>query len=371
MRHLVTAVIAMLVVTVTQVPASSGTTATPVNVAPPTVTGEAVYRGHLVAGPGEWTPAEGLTYRYQWRRDGSAIRGANSRHYRPALADLGSRLSVVVTATDDADQSGSAASEPTAPVGRATFTMTERPRVSGTLRYTRRLTADPGRWAPGRYRVAYRWFRGDRRIRGAKGRRHVLDHLDVGHRLRVRVTVRKQGYEPASAWSRRTRAVGHRVPVRRTATYRIETRGRITADLAVFRAQVAETLADPRGWRSAGVAFRRVDRGGHFSVVLAEAGRVPGFHPICSAQWSCRVGRYVVINQTRWQRATPSWNRARKSLRSYRHMVLNHETGHWLGHGHLGCPGRGRPAPVMMQQSKGLDGCRHNPWPLGSERWYR
>jgi hypothetical protein len=52
-------------------------------------------------------------------------------------------------------------------------------------------------------------------------------------------------------------------------------------------------------------------------------------------------------------------------------MVVDHETGHWLGHPHLSCGGRGRLAPVMMQQSKGLDGCRHNPWPLASERWFR
>ena len=104
-------------------------------------------------------------------------------------------------------------------------------------------------------------------------------------------------------------------------------------------------------------------------MVLAEASRVPGFSPVCSARWSCRVGRYVVINQLRWLHASPSWNRAHRSLRSYRHMVVDHETGHWLGHGHLGCPGRGRAAPVMMQQSKGLDGCRHNPWPLPSELW--
>jgi hypothetical protein len=138
----------------------------------------------------------------------------------------------------------------------------------------------------------------------------------------------------------------------------------------VFREQVSETFADPRGWRSAGVAFKRVARGGDFSVVLAEASTVPAFSSGCSAQWSCRVGRYVVINQMRWLRATPSWNDADKPRRGYRHMVVNHETGHWLGHGHLGCGGKGELAPVMMQQSKGLDGCKHNPWPLPSELWY-
>ena len=62
------------------------------------------------------------------------------------------------------------------------------------------------------------------------------------------------------------------------------------------------------------------------------------------------------------------WNAARRSLRDYRHLVVNHETGHWLGHGHRGCAGSG-PAPVMMQQSTGTGGCTFNPWPLPSERW--
>jgi hypothetical protein len=151
-------------------------------------------------------------------------------------------------------------------------------------------------------------------------------------------------------------------------TYSVATRGRLTTSVAVFRREAQETYDDARGWRAGGIQFRRVARGGDFTLVLAAASALPSFSSTCSTMWSCRVGRYVVINQERWKHASPAWNAARQPLRDYRHMVVNHETGHWLGHGHVGCPGPGRPAPVMMQQSKGLDGCRFNPWPLPGER---
>ena len=67
------------------------------------------------------------------------------------------------------------------------------------------------------------------------------------------------------------------------------------------------------------------------------------------------------------RRHSPAWNAARESLRDYRHMVVNHETGHWLGKGHASCPRRGALAPVMQQQSKGTQGCRLNPWPTLAE----
>lgn len=146
--------------------------------------------------------------------------------------------------------------------------------------------------------------------------------------------------------------------------YSVTSRGRVTASLARFRDAVAAAYDDPRGWRRGYHRFREVPRGGAFTVVLAQAATVPGFHPVCSATYSCRVGRYVVINETRWKRGSPYFP---GDLRTYRQMVVNHETGHWLGRGHASCPARGRPAPVMQQQSKGMQGCRPNPWPLDRE----
>src|SRR5690606_24993392 len=56
---------------------------------------------------------------------------------------------------------------------------------------------------------------------------------------------------------------------RRVVTYSVTTRGRVTASMKVFRRQAQETYDDPRGWRAGGVQFRRVRRGGDFTLVLA------------------------------------------------------------------------------------------------------
>ncbi len=246
------------------------------------------------------------------------------------------------------------------------FTQLERPAIVGVRRYGHALYADPGRWSPTPATIGYQWYRDGVALSGRTARRHLIGPGDVGHRLSVAVTVS----HPERASARvvvTTGVILHRVDVRRLVRYSVRTKGVVHASVATFRRLAQETYDDPRGWRGRGVRFVRVSSGGAFTLWLAEASKVPTFSSVCSAQWSCRVGRNVIINVQRWQHASPAWNRAGRSLRDYRHMVVNHETGHWLGKGHASCPRRGAPAPVMMQQSKGTNGCRFNPWPTLAE----
>lgn len=362
-------VIAAVTLLVGPVPAQAADPGAPVNTAPPAISGSAQVGRLLTASPGTWAPAADL-YRYSWRRDGVLVAsGTGLSSYRPVAADLGRRLSVTVVAHNTSGDSDPASSAATTPVAAGRFVVTSRPAVAGVRRWDHTLTANPGAWAPAPVALRYRWFRDGVPIPGGYRRSYRLRAADFGHRVQLRVIALRSGYAAGVAWSGRTAPIDHRVGVRKRFTYSIATRGRITADLAAFARLAAQTYADPRGWRSAGFQFTRVARGGSFTLVLSSASSVPSFGYPCSSTWSCRVGRYVIINQDRWLRASPAWNRAGLALRDYRHMVVDHETGHWLGHRHRGCPGRGRLAPVMMQQSKGLDGCRFNPFPLPGERW--
>ena len=152
--------------------------------------------------------------------------------------------------------------------------------------------------------------------------------------------------------------------------YRYSVRGKgNTSDLEAFAAGAAETYADPRGWSLGGsIRFERVPSGGDFTLWLSANNQMATFGGSCDVLWSCRNGRNVVINEDRWLGASPAWNDAGDGLRNYRHMVVNHETGHWLGFGHGQCGGPGAVAPVMQQQSMGLQGCVPNPWPVAGER---
>jgi hypothetical protein len=65
----------------------------------PSVTGAYRLGQTLTANPGAWGAGATPTFTYQWRRGGQPIPGATSSTYAVSAADLGSTLSVTVTAT--------------------------------------------------------------------------------------------------------------------------------------------------------------------------------------------------------------------------------------------------------------------------------
>ena len=130
-------------------------------------------------------------------------------------------------------------------------------------------------------------------------------------------------------------------------------------DLVAF---VIETLSDERSWIGRGAGFRLVDDGGLFTIIVATPTRTDQLcRPLqTNGRFSCARNGWVAINSDRWFGATDSWP---ADLETYRRYLINHEIGHYiLGAGHATCPGAGQPAPVMMQQTKGLGGCIANGW---------
>ena len=101
------------------------------------------------------------------------------------------------------------------------------------------------------------------------------------------------------------------------------------------------------------------------SVVAGEASTDRLCYPArTGGRYSCRSHNRVVINLMRWETGTEEYQ---SDLTTYRTYLINHEVGHFLGRGHVTCPGAGEPAPVMMQQTKGLGGCSPNGWPTKDE----
>ncbi len=149
----------------------------------------------------------------------------------------------------------------------------------------------------------------------------------------------------------------------------VEVEDGIEVDGPSFAAAVEATLGDPRSWGNGGqMSFQRVGRAEaearqyDFKVTLISPGNMERYCPGVGTggYTSCRYGDRAVINLARWATAVPDYQ---GDIPTYRHYVVNHEVGHALGNGHRPCPGPGQPAPVMQQQTLGLEGCAKNAWP--------
>ncbi|MEU1663316.1 DUF3152 domain-containing protein [Streptomyces sparsogenes] len=138
-------------------------------------------------------------------------------------------------------------------------------------------------------------------------------------------------------------------------------------------AEISAILADKRGWTAdRRHSFQLVSDGpSDFQVKIATPDTVD---EICGeagldthGEVNCDAGTQIMVNLKRWNTGSPEFS---GPISGYRALIINHEVGHRIGHGHEGCPGKGKRAPVMMQQIYGLKGCVANEWPYDARGRY-
>lgn len=150
----------------------------------------------------------------------------------------------------------------------------------------------------------------------------------------------------------------------RRVRVRVEAENEMPVDPDRVAAQAADILQDRRSWPGKQrVRFDFVGDAQHDLVirVLTPTTTDKRCFPLrTNGRVSCSTGAAVNLNGLRWVAGIPDYG---DDLTGYRTYLVNHEVGHYLGLGHVECPGPGKPAPVMMQQTYGLEGCAKNPWP--------
>lgn len=97
---------------------------------------------------------------------------------------------------DDGPSGGASSSAP--PDEPTVLEPTPVPEVTGDTRNGETLTGHAGSWGPGDVTLSFRWRRDGADIQGAVERTYALTSDDVGHRITLRVTGSKPGYEPVA-----------------------------------------------------------------------------------------------------------------------------------------------------------------------------
>ncbi len=171
----------------------------------PTISGSATVGKKLTAKAGTWTPKP-VKLSYQWKANGAAISRATSSTLTVPASVLGKTITVTVTGTKTDYVSTSMTSKATAKVKAGTLAGPT-PKISGTTKVGRTLTAKAGTWKPSGTTLSYRWYRNSTRIRGAIKSTYKLGKSDKKKQISVKVTGKKAGYTTLAKTSRKTKKI--------------------------------------------------------------------------------------------------------------------------------------------------------------------
>ena len=126
--------------------------------------------------------------------------GATDAVYTLKAADKGKKITVTVTGTKSGYATVSKTSVATGKVAAGTLTSVK-PKITGTVKVGKKLTAKPGTWKPSGVKLSYQWLRNGKAISAATASTYKLGKADKGKKLSVKITVVRDGYQPASATS--------------------------------------------------------------------------------------------------------------------------------------------------------------------------
>lgn len=160
----------------------------------PVVGGQPSIDNPLSAWTTGWMP-EPFSYSYQWYRDGKPISGLpdDQSFYRPTSAEYGDRFQVCMTGHRDGYADTKRCSKATGKVGEGTIQVTAEATISGVRAPDSTLTVKMGVLTPG-VTFHYQWQRDYHNIKGAARATYTVRAGDVGHRLRVLITLTKKLY---------------------------------------------------------------------------------------------------------------------------------------------------------------------------------
>ncbi|GAA2248957.1 hypothetical protein GCM10010401_23500 [Rarobacter faecitabidus] len=80
--------------------------------------------------------------------------------------------------------------------------VTKTPKIAGTKKVRKKLTAKPGKWSPAKLKYSYQWYRNGKKIKKAKKKSYKLTSKDRGKKITVKVTAKKAGYFTVSKKSK-------------------------------------------------------------------------------------------------------------------------------------------------------------------------
>jgi len=169
----------------------------------PAVSGTAAVGSRLSVVPGVYS-VPGVKATYQWLRGSAAIPGATGATYTARPADKGARLSLRTTVVRTGFTTLTLTSGATAPVKAGKIVVRKKPKIKGKAKVGKKLKATKGKYTPGGVKIAYRWLRNGKAIKGASKKTYKVSAKDARKKLSVRVKVKKAGYKKVKVTSKKT-----------------------------------------------------------------------------------------------------------------------------------------------------------------------